>query len=659
MTSHGKKKFAKRRPKSRALSFFLALFVGLPLVALVVLGASFDPAAYRGRIAEILSAQTGRTIELSGPIVWKLSFDGGLALGASDVTIGNPPWASRKRMARVGNAEMRLSFAQAFEGKIEISSVKLEKAEVQLETGPDGKGNWVFSSSEDVGLSSTKKEPRSDKPSFFTFSVRRVEIVSGRFGLKDKDGKLTLFDVPKLVLTEEGESLRVYGRGKMGGVPLELDLAGAKLGDLTGEKWPFNMQAVFGDAKIEARGSVREQMKKIVLDEVSLAAGKTDMAGRFTIFLAGSRPFVSGQIKGANFDLDSLRYEERQAKGLLASLAVSSPPKPKKKEGRIFSGEPLDFQLMDALDVDLLVSLGSFVAGLLRLDEVETRLVLKDRNLILSPFSASLAGSKIEGAATIEAQKPDARVAVALKGDGLELGRLLRLGGMGELLSGKAGIDLDLKMRGRTPRELAAQANGKIDILMDAGAFSSGRMKAIAGGLADMVFPGASTLVSPGINCLAARYEITNGFLETKGFLLDMDTTTVAGFGGVNLPDEHVSMNFLTKPKGVGVAAILPPMKVYGNLSSPSVTLDASGTIRGVADLLSLPVADDRVPVMLHAEGRNDCAVTLDNPSLAKAAAARTEKTTPITPGSALSPENLKNMGGRLLQEFGAKLLGN
>jgi uncharacterized protein involved in outer membrane biogenesis len=115
------------------------------LIALVFAGLILAPQLvelnrFKDRIAAELSARTGHTVELVGPI--GLSLLPGPVVTARDVHLANPPGAAVKDMVRLRALEVKLAVWPLLTGHIEVRSATLIEPEIDLERLPDGATNW-------------------------------------------------------------------------------------------------------------------------------------------------------------------------------------------------------------------------------------------------------------------------------------------------------------------------------------------------------------------------------------------------------------------------------------------------------------------------------------------------------------------------------------
>ncbi len=664
MSRRSKKKFAKRKPRGlgTVFLFFFLFLLAVPVLAGGWFFATFDRNAWRERIAQAVSEHVGREVRLTGPVEGHFSFERGVGLSVSGVTVANPSWASRQDMARIGEARLFIDVKALLEKKLSLMAFELVDADVQLETDSAGVGNWVFKKKDDKNKKKKAAETVEEKPQVdasgasIAVHLREVKILQSRFGLRGKNGKLVLFDVPELILEEGPEGLRAHFRGSVASIPVDLALTGGKVEAMAGSFWPFTFLASYADARIEGRGGLKDGLKKIVFDKLGVTGQSSQMVGTGEMALDGPKLFLQAKIKAEKLDLDDFVFKASEETSPIAATGREISEE-KAKENRIFSRERLSFDGLTSLDANVDLAIAELVSSPVPLQNVVATVSLKNGLLLVSPLSFGIAGSRMEGQAKLDAASSEAKASLVLKGNRLEFAKLFDFASVGDVISGKVDLTLDLSSFGQSSYDFASRANGRMDLLMDTGTVSSGAVKGIAASLVDIFLPGVRSLASPGINCMAARYKITNGLVETSGLLIDMDNTTVSGSGTINLPDEHISMYLRTRPKGVGLGAIVPPMKIYGALMSPELTLDASGALQKVAGLLTnSEEIENGVPKMLHIEGKNDCTVTLDNPALARKMEESRAK--PLLPGPEPLTEAVKGIGGKLLQGLGKGLMG-
>jgi hypothetical protein len=149
-----------------------------------------------------------------------------------------------------------------------------------------------------------------------------------------------------------------------------------------------------------------------------------------------------------------------------------------------------------------------------------------------------------------------------------------------------ADIKISLSGRGRSLHELAASANGRVQLV-----HGKGRVQNATGAglltsdLARQVFrtvnPFAKKERFTKLQCGLTVVDVKDGMLTTDMVLLQTDRLYIAGGGSVNLADETLDAVFRTQNrKGIGlsVSSIADSyLKISGTLAQPKLALDPKG----------------------------------------------------------------------------------
>ncbi|HSX65300.1 MAG TPA: AsmA family protein, partial [Pseudoxanthomonas sp.] len=144
-TRSRKTRFLHRRPSRRAL-----LALGLIAAALAALLILFDWNWFKGPLERRVSAQTQREFRIGGD----LDVDLGrvTTVRAGQLRFGNADWSKEPVMAAAEYAELDIEiWPLIFRRDLRIPEIRLTEPDVRLETGPEGKGNWVFGDDDDEG----------------------------------------------------------------------------------------------------------------------------------------------------------------------------------------------------------------------------------------------------------------------------------------------------------------------------------------------------------------------------------------------------------------------------------------------------------------------------------------------------------------------------
>lgn len=125
----------------------IAALTGLTALVGGVLAAPslIDWNAYKGMIAERVSAATGRAVDLRGDV--GLTLLPSPALTVRDARLANAPGASEPDMARLKKLDVRVALGPLLGGRVQVESVTLVEPTFVVEVLKDGRLNWDLSGS--------------------------------------------------------------------------------------------------------------------------------------------------------------------------------------------------------------------------------------------------------------------------------------------------------------------------------------------------------------------------------------------------------------------------------------------------------------------------------------------------------------------------------
>ena len=152
----------------RQLSFIILLIATLGILALSLFALTFDSNDYKSKIADLVSKQTGRDINLVGDL--ELSIFPNIAIKTGKASIGNAAGFNDKPFASFNSADISVKFLPLLQKKLKVNSVILYGLNLNLHRNSKGKNNW-----DDLASGSSPKQ--EDKKSDFSEVVG--EMIAG------------------------------------------------------------------------------------------------------------------------------------------------------------------------------------------------------------------------------------------------------------------------------------------------------------------------------------------------------------------------------------------------------------------------------------------------------------------------------------------------
>ncbi|MGE0716842.1 MAG: AsmA family protein, partial [Alphaproteobacteria bacterium] len=236
----------------KVLIGIVALVVLLMAAALVGPGL-VDWNGYRDRIAREAEAATGRKLTIAGDI--GLAMLPSPRLRVRDVRLANAPGAAVPDMVTLKALEIDVALWPLLTGAIDVTRVTLVEPVIELQTLPDGSGNWVMKpSAASPPPSAASGIDAAPRPASGGMAIRLedVGIANGTLVWRDAGG--TAERVERIDVKASAESLqgpfRLTGKAVLRGAPVLLD---ADVGRLDAQAaTPLRARVTLEKAKAEA-----------------------------------------------------------------------------------------------------------------------------------------------------------------------------------------------------------------------------------------------------------------------------------------------------------------------------------------------------------------------------------------------------------------------
>jgi len=297
--------------------------------------------------------------------------------------------------------------------------------------------------------------------------------------------------------------------------------------------------------------------------------GGSDIHGNLSLVIGGPRWRLNGDLSSETVTLP------------ISNQPAASPPP---DETRIIPDVALPIRDLREFEMDLGWRMNRFVAGAIDLGKITFRAHLENGRLQVAPFHANLLGGAMDGNLSLDTGEQVPTVALKTTIRQLDLAQLLKLLKTAEGIEGAADITLDLESRGTTLQELLRRANGRAEFIGGPGNIKSRYLNLWASGLllemwSKMWKPQELTQM----NCLIARFGLTEGLGRSDGILFDTTSMTVAGIGIVDLAGEYIDIVLTPRPKNPSLISLAHTARLKGPLSNPDVSRDPNDIAKSAA----------------------------------------------------------------------------
>lgn len=602
----------------RKIQFILPLLLALLIAGAVVVLKSMDFNAYRDQLSAEVRKATGRQFSIDGDLGLAFSFDPTLTV--NDVRFGNASWGKQQDMLKAGRLEAKVGILPLLLGEIRIRRLVLIDTDLMLETQPTGRGNWELGLEAQASKEEIPAQGGELLPTLESIEMRNLEVAFhdgavGKATVLHLDRLIARAQTPFMPLSLEmrgrldKEAFRISGKVSsfqemISGDPLKLNLIAEAGGTRLKANGIVAKPAVGEgiDLRVYADGSDLAMLSSLVgvklppikpwqasfslmgerfdlqFSDIKLLLNGSDVRGNLLLKLRQGRvPFVKAELDSRYFDLAALRGRKTKAK-----------KQGKKEKDKIFSSESMTFDGLKALDAVVALRADQFVTEKLEITKLDAGLRLSGGVLAIKPFQAGVVDGTAKGELVLNAAATPASLALNLKGKGLDLGRLLRVSGNKETITGKGDLVLNLEGQGNSIAAVMGSLDGYTRLLVGKGTLEAGSMDSLVGGLSKAM----GTMVAKKrdratMNCLASDFEIMKGVATSRALLVDTEYSTVFGEGDINLRQETLDLLLIPKPKSVTLNVAVP-VQVRGTLANPAFAAEKVAVMRKAAGLLAV-----------------------------------------------------------------------
>jgi uncharacterized protein involved in outer membrane biogenesis len=620
---------AAARPKRR-WGRVAAILLGVLalLVAAVWAGVTlaFPPERLAALLANQVKAATGRDFRIDGQLSIRILPT--IAVHAGDVVLGNAEWGSRPEMLRVRSASFEVSPKALLSGELRILRVEVAGVDALLESDDAGHANWQF------GLRAPAAPDAAPNPD--SGSAKGLEldhVVASDIRLTYRPGskaKALNLAIESLDLRPQGERDRIVVAFALGPQHWKVEgLVGRSTLFLAGkEDWPFDLQLATEGATLAAAGTVgtgprtgtvaadvtvkvataaalaplrdaaaavplplelRATLRwgddKLRAEPLRLVLAGQAIDGRAMLSELQARPRLDAELAAKTIDV---------AKLLGRAPAGKPAPAAPKGNGPLFGDTPL-FPLDALPPIEMKVGLAIKQLNLPDtppLSALKARLMSTPDRLTLDDLQFVVAGGRVRGRMAI-APGATPRIELSVDARSMSMEALDAASGGKRVRGGRTDFVANLALTGRTPRSLAAGANGNVllsvtDATLAGGAAAALDRNVIASVLR-LVLPKGSTDRPLVVQCAVARLPLRQGIAAVdRSIALETREVAIVASGNINLVDQTLRLEFEpTVKKGLGLnsANFAELVRVSGPLQDPRAGVDVKGAVRGAANV--------------------------------------------------------------------------
>ncbi|QLL66279.1 AsmA family protein [Sinorhizobium mexicanum] len=415
--------------------YFLGLLAlgALAVASIVVLPSLVSSEWIRGKLGRQLSAATGSSISLNGPV--RLSAFPHLAVLAEDVALSAE---TQGITAEFGEVAGSVTLSSLWSDRLHIKEIKVDRPVIVL--------------SEGTGRASTKEAGGNDQAeqgdplaAVATFlersAIDSISIAGGTFIRKDAAGsEQTVTDVDlSLTAPSIDDELSLSASARMAERRYETTLTISSLQSLL-QRRPTDMTVslqadpasglsefeAVGQVALNANGSYQIRGGKLRVGEQAF--------GLDTLFIPGKRPRILA-------DLDADRLD-------LGPFAEATSGSSQSEAGSADPASPASLRFLADFDSDMSVHVGTLTLGDMSASDVSLVAELKDGELSARLEHLRIDAGSIAANVSTDVRDDEPTFQGHISSDGLDIDKLATLMGQSVPLSGALTIDTAFAFRG-------------------------------------------------------------------------------------------------------------------------------------------------------------------------------------------------------------------
>ncbi|MBB1060076.1 AsmA family protein [Marilutibacter spongiae] len=606
---------------------------GVLVAGIVLLLVLWDWNWFKGPLERRVHAATGRELEIAGDLDVDLGWTS--TVRADRVRFSNAAWSDARDMASAERVEVDLALWPLLSGTVRLPDIRLQGPELRLETGPEGRGNWVLDTTPGGRFQTEFRRVEIDagrlhfldagRDTDIEVAVRTVEdaaspsppiVVEGKgrwqgnaFTLEGRaDSPLDLRDADspyRIDARAKAGATRAHAQGtlldplRLRGFDLQLALAGRDLADL----YPLIGIAIPPTPPYTLDGRFTRQGTVWRYDDFEGKVGDSDLSGDANVDTAGERPYLRANLQSRRLDFDDLAGfvggAPQSGGGETANAEQAREAAAQAARARVLPDTPYRLDKLRTMDADVRLEAARINAPRLPLDDMVAHLLLEDGVLRLDPLDFGVANGHLRTTLRMDAREDTLRTRADIQARGLDLAQLLPTVELARNAIGKVGGQLRIDTTGNSVADMLGRGDGKVLVGMGRGSISNLLMEMAGIDLAEIIkFELTEDKMIP-VRCAFGDFDLEDGVMTANSLAFDTTDTLLLGEGRIDLGRERLDLTIRPRPKDRSLLSLRAPLKLDGSFRSPSIRPDIGAL--GLRGAIALALGSITPPAALLA----------------------------------------------------------
>ncbi|QIL80118.1 AsmA family protein [Diaphorobacter sp. HDW4A] len=322
--------------------------------------------------------------------------------------------------------------------------------------------------------------------------------------------------------------------------------------------------------------------------------GASDIHGSLTYTSAELRPRLEGRMLSKKLRLVDL-----------GPLIGKSPKQEAalNNKGRVLPDTPFDTGRWNAMDLDIAFTGEKIIRpDSLPIENLSTRAVLRDAQLMLSPLRFGVARGQINTDLTMDSRETPLRVQLHGNASDLQLGALFPKVELMKKSFGRLDGGFSLVTQGNSVAAMLGHGTGEAKFFIRDGTFSKELLDLAALNIGSVIVNklfGEKKEVQ--LRCAVVDFAVRDGLANIRNAKLNTDEAIIEATGTVNLQDEKLDLGIKPESLKWKFFSLRTPLYVRGTFADPKVGVESGPLLlragAAVAAIVAAPVALALVPV--------------------------------------------------------------
>ncbi len=405
---------------------------------------------------------------------------------------------------------------------------------------------------------------------------------------------------------------------------LRLKLSGATLEDLN-----HLLQIVLPDtAPYSLDGHLIHNGNEWTFDGFQGRVGNSDLHGSLTYRAGGKRPFLRADLHSALLDFQDLGPLIGAPPGTRPGKVANAEQREKSAEreakSELLPHTEFSVERWNRMDADVrLESKRIARPHALAVESLDTHIVLKDAVLRLDPLDFGYAGGHIRSVVDIDGRKRPVQGHLDADVEKLQLAKLVPKddgdgdgdggteGGAKPAKATKPDVKNEVKEAlgvmygrakldgtGRSVAQLLGTSNGHLTLAVDGGQVSRLLEELLKLHVADALRLLGTRNDQVQLNCAVGGFEVKDGVIDPKAFVVDTSDSRVQVGGDVSLRDETLGLVVHPIPKDATLFSLRTPIDLKGPLRHPRIHLHPGPIAARIAGAVALGAINPALAIL-------------------------------------------------------------